>query len=135
MCACLNVCIRVSIICMLCVCVCVCVYVRAHVIVLYCKRVFVYACVYVYWISVFLSQYVCCAYTCECLCGDCVYKSACVWLWVNVWLYVSWCRPMCVCERVCECMQVSSLANNAKLWTISNVVINLDSIFTIRGAI
>ena len=62
----------------MCVCVCVCVCVR--VIVLNCKRVFVYACVLcVYRISVFLSEYICCAYVCVvCLCGDCVYKCTCV---------------------------------------------------------
>ena len=41
---------------------------------------------------------------------------------------------MCVRQYVCECEQVRSPANNAKLWTISTVVINLNSNLTIRVA-
>ena len=42
---------------------------------------------------------------------------------------------MRVRKRVRECVQVSKYpANNAKLWTISTVAINLDLNFTMRDA-
>ena len=124
-------------VCVVCACMCVGARVWLYCIVSVCLSMHVYECneylyfrvnMYVVRIRVHLCVYVVIVCKSVRVCDS-------EWMCDCVIVYVSWCRPMCVRERVCECVQVNSLANNAKWWTTSIVVINLDSIFTICGAV
>ena len=138
-CACMCVCIYVHFV--LCVCVTlsafVYVWVCVCVCILVCVCVYVCVCVCVYWISVFECVWM---YICIYVCVLCVrvHVCACVFL-CGVYVCVS--ARRCDCDCVCTLeyvstharlylrvyMSISSLANNARLWTTSSVVRNVDA--------